>query len=575
MKGYPIEIMDEPLFFDAIKRIIKPERGFPLERNRNFKPPGNAKFVHEHPYNAEDESNFKHVRKLILSQNKENKLVPKRRPPSVVRPRTTSYSRVAQTSVSSKVPQVTAPLKSSLKPLSSSKNYKLNKFEYQLHQADVLMKLNNRTLSPSKQRDMSPIHNPDGMVSHQRQEYAERLVVKHKQGKLSLDAMFHCSTVQVTNLDTDPTKTVSGAGIKTSEWVLKDDRLTELESELLYQDSTRKAEEMLKPPGLRRFISPIAELRCMTHSEIERLKSTLHERYRLGLITPRPVPSVLPKSVTMAEPLTSQQEDELLASPRRAQSRSPPRHKSGDEQSDMEVEGERGRSRRKKRKRSKRQRSPSQPSTGQTIKPRGRSMMDEHHKSKRLKPGSRPQTPSRVPLQNPVNHVLRSDLLTNIIVPEIGDQVTSPLLNFASIEKTPCNAMYSGALVISSNVSVQNNYHVHIMGEVMAGTYALCRPDGVPVALVSITYATGNSLGIFRRIWCQFNPFNYPIYSWLFNMNNKPVQVWYTFCLSKIVYPGEYRLQLLPHTTNALGVNVLITEANQNFGTSQFVNYRK
>ena len=72
MKGYPIEIMDEPLFFDAIKHIIKPERGFPLERNRNFKPPGNAKFVHEHPYNAEDESNFKHVRKLILSQNKEN-----------------------------------------------------------------------------------------------------------------------------------------------------------------------------------------------------------------------------------------------------------------------------------------------------------------------------------------------------------------------------------------------------------------------------------------------------------------------------------------------------------------------
>ena len=104
-----------------LKRIIKPERGFPLERNRNFKPPGNAKFVHEHPYNAEDESNFKHVRKLILSQNKENKLVPKRRPPSVVRPRTTSYSRVAQTQCPRKFHRLQLRLKAHLNRLVAAK----------------------------------------------------------------------------------------------------------------------------------------------------------------------------------------------------------------------------------------------------------------------------------------------------------------------------------------------------------------------------------------------------------------------------------------------------------------------
>lgn len=582
---YAIEIMAEPLFFDAIAKIHKPERGLPLQRNEKFRPPGfpDQKFVHEHPYNAEDEYNFAHVCNLIKDQNEEQKLVPKRRPktPERTTTRDRSYSRVAKTPPPSRrVPQVTVPLKSSMKtfPLKrktqpeKTEKQRLTQYEYQLHEADSLRKTRNNDLSPSKRRNLSPFHDPYVMDSNQLTDYAARLYQRQKDGVISINEMFNVATTQPAGaaIEQTPKRPV----MPTDAWSTYDSRLTKLEQELLYQDHKRKFEEMCKPPTFRRELSPFPDLRSMDNSRVEQLKGKLERRHRSGLITPRPEKCPPESQTKPEETLTPQQEDELLGSPSRDRSKSPAKPETGGEQTDMEVETERGRSR-KKRNRKKRPRADSQ--AGQP-KPYGRPSTDDQQRSKRSKPGSRPHTPSRVQFQSssqePNEMALRSDLLTKISIPAIGNEITSPLLDCQVIEKTPRDAVFTGTFIMSNQIAVPQQYSVHVMGNVDVGTYALCRNDGVPCAMVSITFTVSHPLGYTKPMWRQFNPFNYPMYAWLVNLDCKPAQVWFTLCMSKLVFPGRYRLQQLPHTRCVLGTEVLITENNLNFGNQQYIRYK-
>ena len=587
-KGFAIEIMEEPLFFDFIRGTRKPERGYPLVRNPRFKPPAGMKFVNQEPFNAEDKLRFDLVKDIIFKQNKSQSLTPKRRPAI---PRSTSterkYSSVAKTPAlaSTKVPQTSTSVSTKMHSFKLHTKKRLDKFEVELHKADTRNKQDNLILPKDQRRELSPIVDPEDLRPDELSHYSKRLQAKHKHGFLKL------SQAHATSL-TDEAAIIEPESTR-HNWLdnYLDKRLTPSEHELLYQDTGRKLDLWYQDASTVPFRdkSPVVVMSLLTDTQVQRLKETLKDREARGVITPRPVTerssAARSKSRTkQVETLTKQQEDELLASPTRAKSRSPPRQ--SEHETDMEVDKDqpetskrKSRPRKKKSKSKKRGRPESQPPLHH-LKPFSRTHAEEERQLKRFKEGSRPVTPVRdshpqTPpgLTQPGNQpfTLRRDLLMRIQVPRMSAFNSSPQCDFRIIEKVPNFACYTGALICDNSLGVNSNAQVHFMDEIATGQYALCNLEGIPVALAAITYSEGSPMSHISQAWRQFNPFGYPIYAWLFNINVRPYQVWYTFTLQKVVPPGVYRLIRVPHDAGDVGVEAHITLKNLDFGSPSFL----
>ena len=597
-RGFAIEIMEEPLFYDSIRNKRKPERGFPLIRNKFFVPPAGQKFVNKEPYNAEDELNFEAAKEVIFKQNKARSQTPKRRPPTPTRSTSADkkYSAVAKTKPlsSMKVPQTSASLKTTMQVLPGKPKKGLTLLEMELHRADLRRKLDNLCLPKEKQRNLSPPVDPKTLKSDQLVTYAKTLEAKHKAGIIKLGDVLRPATKDTPAVLDKPDKACS--------WIYncKDKRLTPAEHELLHQDTDRKIDLMYSSSNLvsNRHLSPIPVLSQLSDEQLEKLKTLLRSREKEGVIKSRPVTERQPpaRSSTRSETkkvetLTKQQEDELLASPPRAQSKSPRRSKTEDQgHSDMEVdvrEGERGRSRKKKKSHKKRPRPDSTP----IFQPIGRVGADETHRSKKQKQGSRPQSQARPAQSRPVRgsgptptptppgfaqpgfqpFTLRRDLLQRIELPSMGQHRTSPLVDFRIIEQTPRFCCYTGALTCSNSSGCDQQMQIHIQGEIAVGQFAVCNAEGVPMSLAAVTYSEGSPFSHTSESWRQFNPFAYPIYAWLMNLNTRPYQVWYTFTMQKLIPAGVYRLIKLPHTSGDLGVEIKLTSKNLDFGNPSFL----
>ena len=597
LKGFAIEIMEEPLFYDAIRQKRKPERGFPLVRNPRFVPPAGKRFVNEEPYNAEDESNFTFIKEVIFRQNKTKSQTPKRRPPTPARSTSADkkYSSVAKTPAlsSTKVPQTSATLKTSMQTFSVKPKKRLSLFEMQLHKADIVRKIDNLALPKESRRNLSPVIDPEELKPDQLAIYAKHLEAKMKKGILKLSEVHRTATTESFAV-IDPPKSVPGKTDRPQRSWLEnglDKRLTPAEHELLHQDTDRKLTIMVHQGPEMRDLSPIPDLSRMIQTEVDKLKVKLRQREASGAITPRPVTQRQPaaksrtRSETKVETLTQQQEDALLASPTRSQSKSPPRPATqSQEHSDMDVDAERGRSRRKKKNKNKRPRPESTPAS-KHIKPIGRVQADEVHRSKRAKHGSRPITPvtqsqavasfAQPPpgLNQPgLQHfTLRRDLLEKLVFPSIGHHKTSPMMDFRIIERTPRFACYTGSLICSNTLGATPIMQIHFLGEIEVGQYAFCNLEGHPMSLAAITFSEGSPFTHTNEIWSQFNPFGYPVYAWLLNLNTRPYQVWFTFTMQKCISEGVYRLIKLPHALGDMGLEVHLTKKNLDFGNPSFL----